>query len=181
MTTTIFYHGDAFELAQATSPILVDVEAIGVRMTQAQISSCDMNYSIIDKQLVLRDVLVLQANAIAFGTNVYNGEVYRDLAYRIPFTGKLLIVRDPFQHNLLATHHNPFLNIEAYDTIHELVFNDGELLCVQDHSAMMNALRPIARKWRQSDNQLAFLTNLSTWMQAIYGAEYDLWWLPTAV
>ena len=181
MTTTIFYHGDAHELAQATSPLLVDVEALGLPITHQQMSTCDMSYCIVDNQLVLRDMLLLETDAIAVGTNVYNGEVYRGLAHRIPYTGKLLIVRDLFQHNILNTHPNPFVNIEAYDTILELTFDDGELVCTINHSQTMSALRSLARKWRKSDSPYDFLANMSTWIQAIYGDDYDVWWLPVAV
>lgn len=180
MATTILYHGDAYELAQATSPLIADVEALGFRMRQAQIACYDMTFCIVDNQLVLRDILMLKANSVAVGTNIYNGEIHRELAYHIPYTGKLLIVRDLFQHNLLSDHHNPFMSIEAYDTIRELVFKEGELICSHDHSATMSALRTVARKWRKPDNQFDFLANLSAWMQAIYGEEYDLWWLPVA-
>jgi hypothetical protein len=177
MTTTIYYQGNAYELAHATQPLPVDVEQISANMpAQVHRSSCNLTYCIIDNQLILRDVLVLESNR---NTLPHSNEVYRELAQTIPYTGKLLLVRDFFKHNMVSQVQNAFMRIEAYDTIVELVFEKGELVCTIDHSPTMSALRGVARKWRKTNSELDFLSTLSGWIQAIYGFEYDVWWLPS--
>lgn len=181
MATTIYYHGDAYELTQATSPLPTDVEQHNRQLpSQSHLASSDLTYCIVDNQLVLRDVLVMESNRLAEATP-HNGGVYRELAYSVSYTGKLLLVRDFFKHNMIGQPQNAFLHVEAYDTIRELVFEDGQLICTIDHSATMSALRGVARKWRKPNNGLDFLATLSDWIQAIYGYEYDMWWLPATV
>ena len=179
MTTIIYYQGNAYELAHATQPLPVDVEQISTNLpSQVHRSNCNLTYCIIDNQLILRDVLVLETNHIT--DNLPNNhEVYRELAQTIPYTGKLLLVRDFFKHNMVRQVQNAFMCIEAYDTIVELVFEKGELVCTIDHSAAMSALRGVARNWRKTNSELHFLSTLCGWIQAIYGFEYDVWWLPS--
>jgi hypothetical protein len=174
MVTTIYYHGEAYELAQVTAMLPVDIEQLSLpHIKHIQMANYEPSYCVVDNQLFLRDALRIESNGA-------DGEVHFAPVQRLPFTGKLLLVRDFFQQNVVVKGKVPFRRIEGYEKIIELVFEEGYLTCALDHSATINALRGIAHNWRNAESELDFLTNLNQWVQAIYGYEYDVWWLPSA-
>ena len=169
MTTTIYYHGDAYELAQNTHLLPIGTN----HLNQTSTNHHQWTYSIVDSQLFWCDALRKEIKGQA-------DEVRFIPVQRIRFSGKLLLVSDFFQQNLVGKRQNPFCCIEGYETILEMMFKKGYLVRTIDHSAVMNALRGISYQWRNTENELAFLMNLGDWVQAIYGWGYDVWWLPSA-
>jgi hypothetical protein len=172
MPTCVYYRGEAYELAQSTYPLPIHINQLNLPPAkQNRIVNCDLTYCVINQQLVVQHTLRVE--------NGINGKAQPAPVQRVRFTGKLLLVRDYFQQNVVGKHKVPFRRIEGYETILELVFQDGCLICTLDHSATMTALRGIAHEWGNTQNELAFLTNLGEWIQAIYGYKYDVWWLPS--
>ncbi len=100
--------------------------------------------------------------------------IYQGLSIPTSYTGGLLLARDFIQSMYV---HMGFQKLTSFETVHELIFEQGKLTKATDHSAKMEELRAEMQRPRPHigfDDDGARMGQMADWIAWTFSLDYDL-------
>jgi hypothetical protein len=100
--------------------------------------------------------------------------IYQGLKIPAPYTGGLLLARGFIQSMYV---HMGFQKPTSFETVHELIFEEGKLISATDHSAKIAELRDEMQRPRPRtgfDDERARMGHIADWIAWTFSLDYDV-------